>query len=64
MPAIPVTPADYYQPGEVARLLDDTWTIIANETRPRTIPAPAGTHHTHDTVLRAQRSPHETPHRS
>lgn len=49
-------PADYYQPGEVARLLDDTWTVIANETRPRTAPAPAGTHHTRDTVLRAQRS--------
>lgn len=51
-----ITPADYYQPAEVARLLDDTWTIIANETRPRTTPAPTGTHHTHDTVLRAQRS--------
>lgn len=51
-----ITPTDYYQPGEVARLLDDTWTIIANETRPRTAPAPAGTHHAHDTVLRAQRS--------
>lgn len=48
-------PADYYQPDEIARLLDDTWTIIADETRPRTAPAPAGTHHTHDTVLRAQR---------
>lgn len=48
-------PADYYQPGEIARVLDGTWTIVANETRPRTAPAPAGTHHTHDTVLRARR---------
>lgn len=31
------------------------WTR-ADLTRPRTTPAPAGTHHTHDTVLRAQRS--------
>jgi SAM-dependent methyltransferase len=51
-----ITATDYYQPSEVARRLDDTWTIIASETRPRTAPAPAGTHHTHDTVLRAQRS--------
>jgi SAM-dependent methyltransferase len=51
-----ITPADYYQPSEVAGVLDDSWTIIASETRPRTAPAPAGTRHTHDTVLRAQRS--------
>jgi SAM-dependent methyltransferase len=50
-----IDPADYYQPGDIARLLDDTWTIVADETRPRTAPAPAGTRHTHDTVLRAQR---------
>lgn len=51
-----ITPADYYQPSEVARLLDDTRTILTSQTRPRTAPAPAGTHHTHDTVLRAQHS--------
>jgi SAM-dependent methyltransferase len=50
-----INPADYYQPGDIARLLDDTWIIVADETRPRTVPAPAGTHHTRDTVLRAQR---------
>ncbi|OXM59330.1 class I SAM-dependent methyltransferase [Amycolatopsis vastitatis] len=48
-------PSDYYQPNDIARLLDDNWTIHVNETRPRTAPTPAGTHHTHDTVLRAQR---------
>jgi SAM-dependent methyltransferase len=47
---------DYYQPGEIAQLLDDTWTVLVNETRPRTAPAPAGTHHTRDTVLRARRA--------
>jgi SAM-dependent methyltransferase len=48
-------PSDYYQPADIARLLDDNWTVLVNETRPRTAPAPPGTHHTHDTVLRAQR---------
>ncbi|MEU9274908.1 class I SAM-dependent methyltransferase [Streptomyces sp. NPDC048341] len=48
-------PSDYYQPDDIARLLDHNWTVLINETRPRTTPAPAGTHHTHDTVLRAQR---------
>ncbi len=48
-------PSDYYQPDDIARLLDHNWTVLVNETRPRTAPAPAGTHHTHDTVLRAQR---------
>ncbi|GGK64936.1 hypothetical protein GCM10010094_27330 [Streptomyces flaveus] len=48
-------PNDYYQPDDIARLLDHNWTVLINETRPRTAPAPEGTHHTHDTVLRAQR---------
>jgi 2-polyprenyl-3-methyl-5-hydroxy-6-metoxy-1,4-benzoquinol methylase len=48
-------PGDYYQPDDIARLLDHDWTVLINETRPRTGPAPAGTHHTHDTILRAQR---------
>ncbi|WP_328609766.1 methyltransferase domain-containing protein [Amycolatopsis sp. NBC_00345] len=50
-------PADYYQPDTIAHLLDSTWNILTNETRPRVTPAPAGTHHTHDAVLRAQRLP-------
>ncbi|MEU6037788.1 class I SAM-dependent methyltransferase [Actinomadura sp. NPDC047616] len=49
-------PSSYYQPAEIAELLDATWTVLVNETRPRTTPPPAGTRHTHDTVLRAQRS--------
>jgi SAM-dependent methyltransferase len=48
-------PGNYYQPDDIAGLLDDGWTILINEVRPRTAPAPAGTHHTRDTVLRAQR---------
>lgn len=48
-------PDDYYQPGDIARLLDRTWSVEVDETRPRTAPTPAGTHHTHDTVLRARR---------
>ncbi|MFF1374956.1 class I SAM-dependent methyltransferase [Streptomyces sp. NPDC058308] len=48
-------PADYYQPDDIAPLLAPTWNVLVNETRPRTGPAPAGTHHTHDTVLRAVR---------
>jgi SAM-dependent methyltransferase len=49
-------PFDYYQPG-VVRLLDHRWTVLVNDIRPRAALAPAGTHHTHDAVLRAQRLP-------
>lgn len=49
-------PSDYYQPDDIARLLDDDWTVLVSETRPRTTPAPPGTSHTHDTILRAQRA--------
>ncbi|HTF10234.1 MAG TPA: hypothetical protein VK659_18875 [Asanoa sp.] len=38
-----------------ARLLDDDWEILVNESRPRTAAAPAGTSHVRDIVLRAQR---------
>jgi SAM-dependent methyltransferase len=48
-------PADYYQTDDIASLLDHTWTVLINETRLRTAPPPAGTHHTHDIVLRATR---------
>ncbi|MEU6819441.1 class I SAM-dependent methyltransferase [Streptomyces atriruber] len=50
-------PADYYQSDDIAPLLDSAWTVLINETRPRTTPAPADTHHTQDTVLRAVRLP-------
>ncbi|MGW5877322.1 class I SAM-dependent methyltransferase [Nocardiopsis terrae] len=49
-------PADYYQPAEVADLLGPGWDISVNETRSRVVPAPPGSHHTHDTVLRARRA--------
>lgn len=49
-------PADHYQPAEIAGLLDADWTVTVNETRPRVVPPPAGSHHTHDTVLRARRT--------
>jgi hypothetical protein len=55
-PELDFDPSAYYQPADIAKLLDDTWTVLINETRPRTAPAPAGTHHTHDTVLRARRN--------
>ena len=48
-------PGAYYQPGDIARLLDDRWAVLVDETRPRTAPAPPGTGHTHDVVLRARR---------
>lgn len=50
-------PADYYAPGDVARLLDDGWTVEVDESRLRTTAPPEGTHHVHDTVLRARRLP-------
>ncbi|MCX4830736.1 methyltransferase domain-containing protein [Streptomyces sp. NBC_01016] len=53
-------PADYYWADDIAVLLDAegdrTWKIQVNETRPRTAPAPPGTHHHRDTVLRARRT--------
>jgi SAM-dependent methyltransferase len=54
-------PADYYQPDDIAQLLDPTWNILINKTRPRAAPAPAGTHHTRDSVLRARRLPASDP---
>ncbi|CAM3572002.1 class I SAM-dependent methyltransferase [Isoptericola cucumis] len=50
-----VDPEDYDQPADVARMLDDGWEVLVDETLPRTAPAPPGSHHTHDTVLRARR---------
>jgi SAM-dependent methyltransferase len=50
-----VDPGAFYQPAEVAGLLGEGWSVLIDETRPRTAPPPAGSHHTHDTVLRARR---------
>ncbi|WP_028649277.1 hypothetical protein [Nocardiopsis sp. CNT312] len=48
-------PNDYCHPADVAGLLDGGWEVLADGARPRTAPAPPGTHHVHDTVLRALR---------
>jgi SAM-dependent methyltransferase len=48
-------PNDYYMPGEIAELLDGTWTVSVNETRPRVSPAPPGTEHVNDVVLKARK---------
>ncbi|WP_301128266.1 class I SAM-dependent methyltransferase [Streptomyces cacaoi] len=48
-------PGAYYQAHDIAALLDPAWEIVVDETRPRPAPGPAGTRHTHDTVLRARR---------
>jgi SAM-dependent methyltransferase len=50
-------PAAYYQPDGIARLLGDSWTVQVLESRLRTTAPPEGTHHVHDTVLRARRLP-------
>ena len=46
---------DYVGPAQVAALLDDSWQIEVDETRPRHVATGAGSHHTHDVVLRARR---------
>ena len=53
-------PPSYVQPADYKALLDDSWTIITDETRPRSRPAgsPAsGQRHVLDVVLRARRNP-------
>lgn len=49
-------PHDFYAPDEIAGLLDDTWTVLVNETRPRVSPAPPGTNHIADVVLKARKA--------
>lgn len=48
-------PTVFYRPDEIAELLDDTWTVLVNETRPRVSPAPPGTGHINDVVLKARK---------
>jgi SAM-dependent methyltransferase len=47
--------ADYVQPADVRARLDEGWEVEVDETRPRVDPAPEGSSHTHDVVLRAKR---------
>lgn len=48
-------PAEHVMPGDVAAQLDDRWEVKIHDTRPRLGPAPPGTHHIRDVVLRARR---------
>jgi SAM-dependent methyltransferase len=48
-------PTGFLGPSTVAELLDEDWSIIVEETRPRHVSTGAGAHHTHDVVLHAQR---------
>ena len=50
-----VDPDDYVSPADVATLLDERWRIEVDETRPRHVTGGAGSHHTHDVILRARR---------
>ena len=52
----PPTPELLYDADEVAELLDDSWTVVVNEARPRPATTPDGVEVTiHDAVLRAVR---------
>ena len=48
-------PADYVSVSDVALLLDDSWQVTFDERRPRFVRSGAGSGHTHDIVLHAQR---------
>nr|WP_296777195.1 class I SAM-dependent methyltransferase [Rhodococcus sp. (in: high G+C Gram-positive bacteria)] len=50
-----IRPSDFYEPHGIAELLGEEWTALIDDTRPRTTAAPAGSGHTHDTVMRATR---------
>ncbi|MGB0113459.1 MAG: bifunctional NAD(P)/FAD-dependent oxidoreductase/class I SAM-dependent methyltransferase [Ilumatobacteraceae bacterium] len=53
----PHMPGFYYTAEEVAALLDDDWTIVAADARPRPVTDADGQHSTiHDTVLLATRT--------
>ena len=52
-----LVPRDFYQPDEIAGHLRCGWDIEVNEIRARTAPAPEGTGHVRDAVLRARRLP-------
>lgn len=50
-----IDPNDFYHPGDFAEALDDTWTVLVNEIRPRVSAAPPGTDHVNDVVLKARK---------
>ncbi len=48
-------PADYVSVADVALLLDDSWQVAFDDRRPRFVVSGAGSGHSHDIVLHAQR---------
>jgi hypothetical protein len=49
-------PEVFYTADDAAALLDDDWTVVVNDTRPRPATTPEGREATvHDAVLRAER---------
>ena len=48
-------PADYVSVSDVAVLLDEGWQLTFDERRPRSVHSGAGSGHSHDVVLHAQR---------
>jgi SAM-dependent methyltransferase len=52
----PADPERFYTAGDIARLLDASWTIVVSEARPRSVTRPDGGEATiHDAVLLAVR---------
>jgi SAM-dependent methyltransferase len=51
-----IDPADYVQPDDVARLLDEGWAVEAHERRPRALPPGHPLGEVPDVILRARRS--------
>jgi SAM-dependent methyltransferase len=52
----PPQPERFYSADDIAGLLDDSWTIVVNEARPRSVTTPDGAEATvHDAVLLAVR---------
>jgi hypothetical protein len=52
----PRMPEVFYTGDDIAALLDDSWTVVANEARPRPAATPEGVEVTvHDALLRASR---------
>lgn len=48
-------PHSFYRWDEIAGLLDDSWTVLVNEVRPRVSPAPPNSGHINDTVVKARK---------
>ena len=51
-----IDPVEWVSPRDVARVLDDSWAVEADEVRGRTVSGGAGARHPHDLVLRARRT--------